>query len=168
MDQKKVGVFLAQLRREAGLTQEALGRELGVTNKTVSRWENGNYLPDVDMLLLLSRRYGLTVNELLAGQRLENGAYRKAAEENLVTALKSDLFTSRERLKFWKKKWRREHIFEMVLSVAGVLALYVYAVACHKPEFCAFSGLAGIVLYCKLHNDMMGYAEGKVYDGPDC
>lgn len=42
MDQTKVGKFIAALRRERGLTQEALGQRLGVTNKTVSRWENGN------------------------------------------------------------------------------------------------------------------------------
>lgn len=165
MDQKKVGAFLSQLRREAGLTQEALGRELGVTNKTVSRWENGNYLPDVEMLLLLSQRYGVTVNELLTGQRLEAEKYRQAAEENLVAALKSDLFTSKERLAFWKKKWRREHVFEMILSAAAVLALYGYAAFQGRGELCALSALAAIVLYCKLRNDMMAYAEGKTYDG---
>lgn len=163
MDQKKVGAFLAQLRHEQGLTQEALGRELGVTNKTVSRWENGNYLPDVELLLLLSRRYGVTVNELLTGERLEDGAYRQAAEENLVTALKSDVFTSKERMAFWKKKWKREHVFEMVLSTAAVAALYAWGLFRGAGEFCALSALAAIVLYCKLRNDMMAYAEGRSY-----
>ena len=50
MDQIKIGRFIAALRRQAGLTQEALGEKLGVTNKTVSRWENGNYMPDIEML----------------------------------------------------------------------------------------------------------------------
>lgn len=50
MDQIKVGKFIAQLRRRDGLTQEALGKKIGVTNKTVSRWENGNYMPDIEML----------------------------------------------------------------------------------------------------------------------
>lgn len=165
MDQKKVGAFLAQLRHEAGLTQEALGRALGVTNKTVSRWENGNYLPDVELLLLLSQRYGVTVNELLAGQRLGEDTYRQAAEENLVAALKSNVFSTAERLNYWKKKWRREHIAEMVLCAAAVLALYVYAVVRSRTEFFALAALAGMALYCKLRNDMLGYAEGKVYDG---
>lgn len=51
MDQAKVGKFIAQLRKEQGLTQEALGERLGVTNKTVSRWENGNYMPDIELLI---------------------------------------------------------------------------------------------------------------------
>ena len=48
MDQIKIGKFIAALRKEKGLTQEKLGEKLGVTNKTVSRWENGNYMPDVE------------------------------------------------------------------------------------------------------------------------
>ena len=51
MDQIKVGKFIAALRKEQGLTQEALGQRLGVTNKTVSRWENGNYMPDIELLI---------------------------------------------------------------------------------------------------------------------
>ena len=47
MDQVKLGAFVAQLRRERGWTQEELGERLGVTNKTVSRWENGNYMPGI-------------------------------------------------------------------------------------------------------------------------
>lgn len=64
MDTKKIGQFLAQLRKEQGLTQDELGCKLGVTNKTVSRWENGNYLPPADMLKALSEIYGLTINRL--------------------------------------------------------------------------------------------------------
>ena len=50
MDMVKIGQFLSELRRGQGLTQEQLGEELGVTNKTVSRWETGTYLPPVEML----------------------------------------------------------------------------------------------------------------------
>lgn len=56
MDQIKIGKFIAALRKDKGLTQEQLGEKLGVTNKTISRWENGNYMPDVEMLSLLSWR----------------------------------------------------------------------------------------------------------------
>ena len=69
MDPVQMGRFLARLRKEAGLTQEALGQTLGVTNKTVSRWENGNYLPDLEMLQLLGARFGVSVDELICGAR---------------------------------------------------------------------------------------------------
>ena len=52
MNPVKIGKFIAELRRKNGLTQEALGEKLGVTNKTISRWENGNYMPDIEMLQL--------------------------------------------------------------------------------------------------------------------
>ena len=64
MDLKQIGMFLAQLRKELNLTQEQLGEKLGVSNKTVSRWENGNYLPPVEALQLMSEFYGLTINEI--------------------------------------------------------------------------------------------------------
>ena len=71
MDLIKTSKFLARLRREAGDTQEQLGEKLGVSNKTVSRWETGAYLPPVEMLQAISGLYGVSINELLAGERLE-------------------------------------------------------------------------------------------------
>ena len=70
MDQVKIGKFIAELRRRAGLTQEALGKKIGVTNKTISRWENGNYLPDIEMLQLLANEFQISIHELLSGERL--------------------------------------------------------------------------------------------------
>mgnify|MGYP001070676323 CR=1 FL=1 len=70
MDQIKIGKFIAALRKDKGLTQEQLGEKLGVTNKTISRWENGNYMPDVEMLSLLSKEFGVSINELISGERL--------------------------------------------------------------------------------------------------
>ena len=52
MDLMKTGKFIADLRKEKGLTQEQLGEKIGVTNKTVSRWETGVYLPPVDVMLV--------------------------------------------------------------------------------------------------------------------
>ena len=57
MDQVKIGAFIAQLRRERDWTQEELGERLGVTNKTVSRWENGNYMPSIELLALMGREF---------------------------------------------------------------------------------------------------------------
>ena len=83
MDQGKIGKFIAALRREQGLTQEQLGEKLGVTNKTVSRWENGNYMPDIEMLQLLSAAFSVSINEILAGERLSEASYREKSEENV-------------------------------------------------------------------------------------
>ncbi len=87
MDMQKIGTFLAELRKERNLTQDELGEQIGVTNKTVSRWENGNYLPPAEMLQILSELYGVSINELLAGGRLDEKHYKERAEEYIVTDL---------------------------------------------------------------------------------
>ena len=70
MDQMKIGRYIALLRRQAGLTQEKLGEKLGVTNKTISRWENGNYMPDIEMFGLLAKEFHVSINDLLAGEKI--------------------------------------------------------------------------------------------------
>ena len=88
MDQIKIGAFIARLRKEKGWTQEEWGERLGMTNKTVSRWENGNYMPGVEMLILMGREFGVSLNELLEGRRLDNGEeFRAAADRNLASSL---------------------------------------------------------------------------------
>lgn len=87
MNQKQIGLFIAQLRREKNLTQEQLGERVGVTNKTVSRWENGNYMPDLATLQILCAELDVSVNELLSGRRLEEEEFRQKADENLLCTM---------------------------------------------------------------------------------
>ena len=84
MDSKKIGAFIAMNRKAKGLTQEQLGERLGVSNKTVSRWENGNYMPDLSLLEPLSRELGITLNELLAGEAIEKEKAAEYSERNLA------------------------------------------------------------------------------------
>jgi len=72
MNTKVIGQFLKELRREKSMTQEELGERVGVTNKTISKWENGNYMPPIDILMLLSEIYGVSINDIIAGKRLED------------------------------------------------------------------------------------------------
>lgn len=85
MDQNKTGAFIKELRRERGRTQSEFAEELGVSEKTVSKWETGRGLPDVSLMLSVCGLLGITVNELLAGERLPTGEqYRERAEERLL------------------------------------------------------------------------------------
>ena len=86
MDMVKMGRFLAELRKEHHFTQAELGEKLGVTNKTISRWETGNYMPPVEMLEQLSTLYDLSINELLCGKKLTAEEYTimKTHVENSV------------------------------------------------------------------------------------
>ena len=124
MNQVKIGKFIASLRKEKGMTQEQLGEILGVTNKTVSRWENGNYMPDIEMLSLLSKEFGVSINEIISGERLGTEEFKKAADDNLVTALSSSTFTLKEKITFFKKKWLREHIATIILCIVAWIVLW--------------------------------------------
>ncbi|MCI6732543.1 MAG: helix-turn-helix domain-containing protein [Lachnospiraceae bacterium] len=84
---KKTGAFLKQLRKEKNMTQEQLGERIGVTNKTVSRWETGNYMPPVECLELLSNIYQISINEILAGERLADEKIKEIADENIASVL---------------------------------------------------------------------------------
>ena len=102
-----MGSFLAELRKEHNLTQADLGEKLGVTNKTISRWETGNYMPPVEMLEALSNMYNMTINELLSGKKLSTEEYKEMAETNIKESLKASAFDLKEKQIFLKKKWRR-------------------------------------------------------------
>ena len=82
MDQVKIGKFIAELRRRAGLTQEALGEKIGVTNKTISRWENGDYMPNIEMLQLLAEEFSISISEILAGEKFSSYSRRKCNRNN--------------------------------------------------------------------------------------
>lgn len=79
MDQVKIGKFIAELRKGKKLTQEHLAEKLGVTQKSVSRWETGRNMPDLSILQSLSAELGITVSELLDGARSE--LHEKSADE---------------------------------------------------------------------------------------
>lgn len=70
MDQAKIGKFIGELRKEKKLKQAELAEKLGVTSKTVSRWETGKYMPDLSLFTDISQILGVTINELLQGERL--------------------------------------------------------------------------------------------------
>lgn len=69
MDQIKIATFLKTLRKEKNLTQEQLAEKLGVSNRTVSRWETGTNMPDISLLLEIAELYGVTIPELIDGEK---------------------------------------------------------------------------------------------------
>lgn len=102
MDQQKCGGFIRTLRQEKKLTQEQLAERLGVSNRSVSRWENGNNLPDLDLLVALARTLEVEVGELLDGERKTGGPDGKAEE----TLAKVADYTNLEKTRFIRQlRW---------------------------------------------------------------
>ena len=116
MGQKKIGEFIANLRKERGLTQKQLAEEIGVSDKRISKWECGNGLPEMSSIPLLCKALGINVNELLSGERLVAETYSNRAEENMMTLIKES-----EK----NKKKQTNAVVTLVMSVVGVLAAFL-------------------------------------------
>ena len=84
MDQLKTGRFIKLLRTEKQLTQREIAEKLNISEKTVSKWETGNGMPEVSLTLPLCKILEISVNELLSGERLDPEKYCEKAEENIV------------------------------------------------------------------------------------
>ena len=88
MDQIKIGKFIAECRKKAGLTQQQLADKFGITDKAVSKWERGIALPDSSIMLELCGTLGITVNDLLSGEVVTMDNYNKNLENNLLEMIK--------------------------------------------------------------------------------
>lgn len=70
MSQEKMGKFIAELRKEKNMTQEQLAEKIGVTDKSISRWENGKTIPDLSIIIILSDLFNVEISELLNGRKM--------------------------------------------------------------------------------------------------
>ena len=91
MNQEKIGNFISECRREKQLTQEQLAEKLGVTSKSISKWETGNCLPDASKYQALCEILNITVNELFSGERLSSETENEA-KDYLLDLLASRIY----------------------------------------------------------------------------
>jgi len=163
VDQIKIGKYIALLRRQAGLNQEKLGEKLGVTNKTVSRWENGNYMPDIEMFGLLAKEFNVSINDLLAGEKISDEDFRQKADETVIAVAASSAFSLDERKTYFKKKWRKEHISLFVTIGLILIAALIIPFVIGKPWFVGLSPILAVIGHCYQYNRMMIYVENNLY-----
>lgn len=131
MDAKKIGNFIAERRKSKKMTQMQMGEKLGVTAKTISRWENGNYMPDIALLIPIADLLDVSVNELLCGECCE-------AESNKETPLVSAIeYTKNQRTMLSKR-----YIF-MFCMIAVSLTLMILLM--HVVLFQEL-GVSGIII----------------------
>ncbi len=158
MNQAKIGQFIAERRKEKGLTQKQLADLLFISEKTVSKWETGKGLPDPSLMLPLCERLQITVNELLLGERVEEQAYKQTAEENLL------------RLVGESKRKYKLFVLCAVLTVISVVSLLMLASLVETSPWvrviliaCAvLVGIKGIVAAASLE------IEAGYYECPEC
>lgn len=165
MDTIKTGRFLAELRHERELTQEQLAERLGISNKTISRWENGSYMPPVEMLAELSELYGVSINEIISGKRLDGFEEKKAADENLKDALNGSPFTFEERRWFYTQKWKRDHALSLTLEMIAIVIVLIIGLCLKSAIFVILAIVWGLAFGIVSHNQMTAYVEHNAFDG---
>lgn len=165
MNQEKIGKFILELRREKNMTQQELADKLGVTDRAISHWENGRRLPDYSLLPILCDILSISINELFRGEKISKEDYKKKADENLMNALENSSFTLQEKIIYYKKKWKKEHISTMVFATISWVVLLV-ALKFQEADVSligTIGGLLAILFYVILYNRMMIYVENNAY-----
>ena len=113
MNQQKMGAFLKKLRNEKDLTQEQLAERFNTTRRSVSRWETGSNLPDIDILIEMSDFYDVDLREILDGERKNE----KMDQETKETLLKVAEYGNTQKEKMAK--------ITLVYFILGIVALIV-------------------------------------------
>lgn len=165
MNQEKIGRLIAECRREKKMTQVELADKLGVTDKSVSKWETGKCLPDVSLYKELCNILEITLNELFIGEKISEEKYKEVSDNNLLNALENSSFTLKEKIDFYKKKWKKEHISKIILCIISWIVLFVF-LKFEDIELYVIGTIEGILaalLYVTLYNQMMIYVEKNVY-----
>lgn len=141
MNQEKIGHFITAMRKEKGLTQAQLAEKLGVNNRTVSRWETGRNMPDYSILESLTDELGITVNELIHGEKIIKEEILREYDHNLVNILKE-----------YKHMKRAKNILLCLLFVlAGITAWF--AIVLGLPYYLSTSAKI------EINNDISRYQE---------
>lgn len=108
MDQLKVGKFISTNRKLKHMTQRKLADILGISDKTISKWETGNGLPEVSLMLPLCEALDISVNELLSGEKLSIINYQEKAEDNMLSLLKEN-------------EANRKRLFQTIVSIVTTI-----------------------------------------------
>lgn len=108
MDQIKVGKFISTNRKLKHMTQRELADILSISDKTISKWETGNGLPEVSLMLPLCEALDISVNELLSGEKLSIINYQEKAEDNMLSLLKEN-------------EANRKRLFQTIVSIVTTI-----------------------------------------------
>lgn len=125
MDQVKIGKFIAGLRKEKNMTQLDLANRLGITDRAVSKWENGRGMPDLAIMKPLCEELSISINELFCGERIIEAEFSQKAEEIIVNTL--------QRSDTEIKKTKRTFAAVLVSIIGVILLLFAcFAVDVHR------------------------------------
>ena len=123
MDQKKIGLFLRELRNEKNLSQEQLAEEFGVSSRSISRWENGNTMPDISIIIELADFYDVDIREIIHGERKSENM-DKELKDTLVTVAD---YTNNENGKIMQSAVNMAIVTSIIFLILTPIIYYCYA-----------------------------------------
>ena len=175
MNQEKIGKFIAKCRKDKNLTQGELADKLNISNKAISKWETGRGMPDASIMLELCAYLGITVNELLSGEKLEEGEYKEKANENIINIAKES-----EKNKKVKNKIIIVLTIIIIFSILLLITNIIYRnfevtleydnrlIKCkinNEDIICSFNGISLVTLYSEYINiddETLIFVNGKM------
>ena len=133
MDQIKIGKFIAECRKKNNLTQMQLAEKLNITDRAISKWENGKGMPDSSIMLELCNELKISVNELLSGEMIEMKDYNQIAEKNLLEMAKKEEVQNKKMM-----------FYEMVI---GYMSTVTFLILLFTASFAVENIVARIILF---------------------
>ena len=115
MDQERIGKFILELRKEKKMTQQELADKIGVTDRAISKWENGRGMPDLSLMKPLCDELGISINELISGEKINKKEYQDRFEENIFNTINY----SQKQI----KKTRNKYVIIIVIIVLFLIVL---------------------------------------------
>lgn len=137
MDQKKIGSFLRELRKEQRITQEDLAEKLNVSSRTISRWETGSNMPDISLLIEIADFFDVSIPEIINGERKSEIMNE---EERKIAKTMSDYATTEKEKIFKEMK---------IQSIMGVCALVLYWILHETDAYIYSDALGKLTEYCE-------------------
>ncbi len=138
MNQEKIGKFIAENRKLKKMTQVELAEKLGVSDRSVSKWENGRCMPDLSLFEPLCTELGITINELLIGEKIKKEEYQQVLEKNIVNAID-----------YSKKEIEKEKAkISYIIMITGILiSLSAFIIFSPESSWSSIYSIMGIFIF---------------------
>lgn len=138
MNQEKIGKFILECRKNKKMTQNELAEKLGVTEKSISNWENGRNMPDLSMFKPLCDELDITINDLMSGEKIEKEKYQDKFEENIVNTI--DYST--------KKLNKYSQVISLILIIFGLfISLSAITIFPSESSWGSIYSVFGIIIF---------------------
>lgn len=137
MNQEKIGKFISECRRERKMTQQDLAEKLGVSDRTIGNWENGRNMPDLSLFKPLCDELGISINDLMSGEKVKEKDYKNKLEENIINTI--DYSNS-------KVENNRNKSFIILIIVSILISVSMLTIFKSDSSFGAICSLIGVIV----------------------